>query len=495
MSKKTYVCRNCGSTFADELSHLIESKTRVFCERCGTPFSVEGIKFKEPELKLKEKEKKSKKSPEEKTSTLESIIKFLNIISWIPILILSIILLFIPFRFPMGIAGILISLYDKKFISKRIKEKNYDRIVLDSICLGILGCIIFGTGAILVLKGVFIFLYEVSNSKGQTYYEFGLKMKNSLNNFSAYGGFIIFLFAIDILINFVPRFPIGLLVIFIVFVIIALIVDISLRNKIKEKVKFSISDAIILIVFGIIGLFIAAAGIFILLKGIVIFFLLFGKPPEAKEIAFIEEKPIEFQEQYKEIEQPISKDRIEVQYLPAKKMDKEEPKKPIPEEIPSIKPPQEKPVESIKDEGFKEEIRKEKEKPGIEEEKEIEIRLHESLLPIKDEKDKELVKQYFSKIFTVLSKDIRKQIKDLDIPEEEKKDLLKELAYLTKEEQIKYIEALINLYLEKLPIKLIERIRSLPNVKTEHLVRIAEQLKFMDFDEQERYVQFLENKT
>ncbi len=491
MSKKTYVCRNCGSTFADDLSHLIESKTRVFCERCGTPFSVEGIKFKEPELKLKEKEKKSKKSPEEKTSTLESIIKFLNIISWIPILILSIILLFIPFRFPMGIAGILISLYDKKFISKRIKEKNYDRIVLDSICLGILGCIIFGTGSILVLKGVFIFLYEITNSKGQTFYEFGLKMKNSLNNFSAYGGFIILLLAINFLINFIPRLIIVILVMSILFVIIV-IVDVSLRNKIKEKVMFSISDAIILIALGIIGL---PAGIFILLKGIVILFLLFGKPPEIKKIEVIEEKPIEFQEQYKEIEQPISKDRIEVQYLPAKKMDKEEPKKPIPEEIPSIKPPQEKPVISIKDEGFKEEIRKEKEKPGIEEEKEIEIRLHESLLPIKDEKDKKLVKQYFSKIFTVLSKDIRKQIKDLDIPEEEKKDLLKELAYLTKEEQIKYIEALINLYLEKLPIKLIERIRSLPNVKTEHLVRIAEQLKFMDFDEQERYVQFLENKT
>jgi len=490
MSKKTYVCRNCGSTFADELSHLIESKTRVFCEQCGTPFSVEGIKFKEPELKLKEKEKKTKKSPEEKT--LESTIKILNIFSWIPILILSIfILLFIPSRFPMGIAGILISLYDLKFISKRIKEKNYDRIVLDSICLGILGCIIFGTGAILVLKGVLIFLHEVSNSKEQTFYEFGLKMKNSLNNFSAYGGFIILLLAINFLINFIPRLIIVILVMSILFVIIV-IVDISLRNKIKEKVKFSISDAIILIAFGIIGL---PAGIFILLKGIVIFFLLFGKPPKAKEIALIEEKPIEFQEQYKEIEQPISKDRIEVQYLPAKKIDKEEPKKPIPEEIPSIKPPQEKPVLSIKDEGFKEEIRIEKEKPGIEEEKEIEIRLHESLLPIKDEKDKKLVKQYFSKIFTVLSKDIRKQIKDLDIPEEEKKDLLKELAYLTKEEQIKYIEALINLYLEKLPIKLIERIRSLPNVKTEHLVRIAEQLKFMDFDEQERYVQFLENKT
>ncbi|MFX1444498.1 MAG: hypothetical protein ACFFHV_13880, partial [Promethearchaeota archaeon] len=149
MSKKIYVCRNCGNTFPDELSYLIESKTKVYCERCGTPFSVEGIKFQEPKLEFNEKEKKAKKPPEDKTSSLISAIKALNLISWIPILILSIILLFIPFRFLMGIAGIVIALYDKKYISKRIKENHYDRIVLDSICLGILGCIIFGTGAIL----------------------------------------------------------------------------------------------------------------------------------------------------------------------------------------------------------------------------------------------------------------------------------------------------------------------------------------------------------
>jgi len=164
-------------------------------------------------------------------------------------------------------------------------------------------------------------------------------------------------------------------------------------------------------------------------------------------------------------------------------------------EITLVKPPQEKPVELRKDEEFKEESVKEEVKAKVGEEKEIETRLHESLLPIKDEKDKKLVKQYFSKIFTVLSKDIRKQIKDLEIPEKEKKELLQELAYLTEEEQTKYIEAIVNLYLERLPKKLIERIRSLPNVKAEHLVKIAEQLKFMDFDEQERYIQFLENNA
>jgi len=133
--------------------------------------------------------------------------------------------------------------------------------------------------------------------------------------------------------------------------------------------------------------------------------------------------------------------------------------------------------------------------PKEDKEKDIELRLHESLLPVKDEKDKKLVKEYFSKIFTLLSKDLRNQIKDLKIPDKEKKELLNELAFLTKEEQVKYIEAIINLYQEKLPLKLIERIRSLPNIKPEHLFKIAEQLKFMDYDEQEKFVQFLENNA
>ncbi|MFX1338024.1 MAG: hypothetical protein ACFFDK_05405 [Promethearchaeota archaeon] len=481
MSKKIYVCRNCGNTFPDELSYLIESKTKVYCERCGTPFSVEGIKFQEPKLEFNEKEKKAKKPPEDKTSSLISAIKALNLISWIPILILSIILLFIPFRFLMGIAGIVIALYDKKYISKRIKENHYDRIVLDSICLGILGCIIFGTGAILVIKGVFIFIYEIINSRDQTFYDFGLKMKNSLNNFSALGAIIIMLYAFDTFINFniLSELRIEIIVVFTIFVASAIIIDLSLKNKIKAKQKFSPADALVLIFFGIIGLFIAAAGIFILLKGIVILFLLFGSPPEITHMEVREEKHIDDLVEHKKVET----------------IDETESKKPIPEEVPLIKPPLEKPVVLTKDEDFKKEIRKEKEKTRIDEKIEMETRLHESLLPIKDEKDKKLVKQYFSKIFTVLSKDIRKQIKDLEIPEKEKKDLLQELAYLTKEEQIKYIQAIVNLYLERLPIKLIERIRSLPNIKPEHLIKIAEQLKFMDFDEQEKYIQFLENNA
>ena len=127
-------------------------------------------------------------------------------------------------------------------------------------------------------------------------------------------------------------------------------------------------------------------------------------------------------------------------------------------------------------------------------EEEFELRLHESLLPVKDEKDKKLVKEYFAKIFSLLSIDLRQQINNLKISKKEKRELLEELAFLTKEEQIKYVEVLIDLYKE-IPKKLIERIRKLPNVKLKHIDKLIEQLKYMDAQEQVKFIQFLEENA
>jgi len=125
---------------------------------------------------------------------------------------------------------------------------------------------------------------------------------------------------------------------------------------------------------------------------------------------------------------------------------------------------------------------------------EVKLKLHESLLPVKNDKDKKLVREYFSKIFNVLSKDLRDQIKELNIPKKERKELLKELAFLNKQEQEKYIRAIIDLYKE-LPIKLIERIRKLPNIKPQYYEKVIEQLKFMDDEEQLEFVHFLEKNA
>ena len=471
MSKKLYVCKECGYVFPEELSHTIESHTRVFCERCGSPFTLGGLDLTDDRIDLKKAKKSSKKESKEKKPTLESLIRKLNRVTWIPILIVSIIIVFIPEFIFIGIAGILISLYDLKFISSKIKKKKYDDIVLDAFCFGILGCIVFGTGILLLIKGLLILVHVSMDSTEDPLYMFGLKMKNSLNNFSGFGGIIIFILALNAIYRVITQIPLGVLIVSISFAIFALSIDLLFRNKIKRKQKFDILDAAGIIFIGIIGLFFAACGIFILLKGIIILILLFGNPPE--KLLVIEES---VEESSQIVEAPVK------ELHPPEKPIKIEEKKEIIEPI--IKT-EEKPI--VKEEKLI--------VPRKEKEKEIELRLHESLLPVKDEKDKKLVKEYFSKIFTLLSKDLRNQIKDLKIPDKEKKELLNELAFLTKEEQIKYIEAIITLYQEKLPLKLIERIRSLPNIKPEHLFKIAEQLKFMDFDEQERFVQFLENNA
>ena len=50
------------------------------------------------------------------------------------------------------------------------------------------------------------------------------------------------------------------------------------------------------------------------------------------------------------------------------------------------------------------------------------------------------IKKYFSRIYTVLSKDIRDKLKQLKVSKEKKKKIRKELAFLPKEKQIEYLE-------------------------------------------------------
>jgi hypothetical protein len=478
MVKKLFVCRNCGYTFPDELSQFIEKKVQVYCELCGTPFSLEGIKFKDIKQISDSTSKPGTQKPEVKISTLPEIIKKFTKITSIPILILSIILLFTISEAFLGLAGILISLYDIIYISKKIKKGKLGDIVLDSCCFGILGCIIYGTGVLILIKGILILFYEAYNSKDQPLYNFGLNLKNSFNNFSTLGGFIIIIFSFHvILIIFLNREEIpAVLKVFLPIAIIILLLDLLYRKKIYNKQKFDTLDAIGIIFLGIVGTMFFAVGIFILLKGIVIFFLLFGKPPVIKETP-IEKIPIQIPVEYRETKQMAQQKGFEEKFIEKETKERELVEKPLKEKVSPVK------IVEQKD------IKVEKE-PA----KGFELEIHDSLLPLKDEKDKKLVKEYFAKIFTLLSKDLRNQIKSLNIPKDERKQLLNELVFLSEEQQKKYLEAIIEVYKE-IPIKFIERIRKLPNIKSEHLFKIAEQLKFMDFEEQEEYIQFLEKNA
>jgi hypothetical protein len=489
---------------------------------CGTPFSLSGVSFKQATVR---ELGKSIHSPskygkiDKERSSLEKAIKSLNKFDYIPILIFSIFTLTLSFFFSLelfitsiliALTSLLIIIYDARFISPRIKSGRYDEITLDAICYGILGCVIFGTGVILLIKGILIFIYTAKNSEREEHriYAFGLKLKNSINNFSAKAGFVIMLLVLNgvyfggvqisviTIINalFSDFNMVLILTSFILIPLIVLIIDLKLRKKIYNKLEFNGADVVRTFILGVIGSVFLSIGILILLKSILLLALLVGKPFEPKgklEIKQTEKKAISIQEV---IPRELEKVQDRKEEIPEKQSDSIPPE-PKPQIISAEeKTPEEEPVEVKTVEEKHKNEKTEDDTPQIkkEEKKEvIQLRLHESLLPVKNEKDRKVVKEYFAKIFNIISKDLRKQIVELDIPKKDRKSILKELAFLAEEEQLNYIEVIKSLY-EEIPNKLIERIRKLPNVKPKYYDKLVEELKYMDKEQQIEFVQFLE---
>jgi hypothetical protein len=54
----------------------------------------------------------------------------------------------------------------------------------------------------------------------------------------------------------------------------------------------------------------------------------------------------------------------------------------------------------------------------------------------------DVVKKYFQKIFTVMSKDVREQLMDLNLSKDELKEVKKELVFLPEEKQKDYLNEL-----------------------------------------------------
>ncbi len=536
MDKKLYVCRSCGYGFPKELSELIENKVQVYCEMCGTPFSLAGIRFKQASVKPSDKSKPihSRSSIRDKNKVkLDKAIKTLTKFDIIPIVIFSTLVIILNLIFISGEinllissylivgSGVLIIIYDSKYISPKIKSDNYDDIALDAICYGILGCIIYGTGAILLIKGILIFIHSILNheSGNQKAYNFGLKLKNSINNFSAKAGFVIVLlvlfgiftksiyvyFISDTLIllndNLVPSGQwatllntISLTLLFCLVPIIVLIIDLKLRAKIQQKREFTGIDALRIFILGVISTAFLNIGIFILLKSILLFLLFIGKPVNLIEKDRLKEKEIEFIPDQKVVTKEPIEAIVKKEELRLVEQDNipPEPKLQAISTEKELSFEEEEEIKVIEDEKVEEQPPKLKEIKK--KEKEIKLRLHESLLPVKNEKDRKVVKEYFSKIFNIISRDLRKQILELEIPKKQRKEILKELAFLAEEEQMNYIGALRNLY-ETIPEKLIERIRKLQNVKPQYYDKIVEELKYLDSEEQIEFVVFLEKNA
>jgi len=64
----------------------------------------------------------------------------------------------------------------------------------------------------------------------------------------------------------------------------------------------------------------------------------------------------------------------------------------------------------------------------------------------KDFEEINAVKKYFTRIFTILSKEVREKLVNLNVSEEKRKTLKKELAFLSKEKQREYLDELYGIY-------------------------------------------------
>jgi len=64
----------------------------------------------------------------------------------------------------------------------------------------------------------------------------------------------------------------------------------------------------------------------------------------------------------------------------------------------------------------------------------------------KDFEEIPAVKKYFARIFTTLSKEVRDKLMNLNVSEEKRKTLKKELAFLSKERQKEYLDELYQIY-------------------------------------------------
>jgi hypothetical protein len=234
---------------------------------------------------------------------IRKAIYFLDKISYIPALSISI-LFFIffleifvnPFDwislcsiYLLGsFIGFLIFTYDRNHISHKIENEEFDQIVLDALCWGILGTIFHGIGIFILIKGLLVLIYIVDENflsdkhkKKETRLEIGLKLYSSLNSLSRLAGLVIILLVfyrlgISILLNVFDQIYLGNFQALFQPFIICFVISVIVLLFDHDNEQFAIHNMNINpdigskdLIKGILGCCFYASGIFILFRGII----------------------------------------------------------------------------------------------------------------------------------------------------------------------------------------------------------------------------------
>ncbi len=242
-----------------------------------------------------------------KLEKLNKFIFFLDKISYIPALSVSVIFLLFSFEILINLLdwidlfstyllgaliGFLIYNYDKNKISPKINNQEYDNILLDTFCWGIIGCIFHGTGILILVKSIAIIYYRYGEITLRTkevmkqrdlYLE--IKFYDSLNALASMAGFVIILLVFynvgikSIITTFTQVVSGNFQVLFDPFIVflLAAVVILLFDHKNKEFLDIGIYyDSKVKtndLIKGIIGCCFYGSGVFVLLRGIILVLL------------------------------------------------------------------------------------------------------------------------------------------------------------------------------------------------------------------------------
>ncbi len=209
-----------------------------------------------------------------------------------------------------AIFGYIFYIYDRRTISEYIQKGEFSAVVTDCFLWGMLGCFMYGTGIILLIKGIaiydYLYQYKLSLKSKPEKDEYSKNINAdiflSLNYSTSSLGFIIILMAFynfgiepfyQLMINNgaseagvpysllnVEFVPFLIMCALLIISIIALFKDYDYRAEFTQRVKefelsnekFKREDFFRYLFIGIFACFYFGAGIFILIKSLVIFF-------------------------------------------------------------------------------------------------------------------------------------------------------------------------------------------------------------------------------
>ncbi len=403
--------------------------------------------------------------------------------------------------------GMIIMLWalNYRLVIKPVRNGTYKNLGIDAILLGLISLQFYGLGTFILFEGIFILLYQIFTRTNELYdlgkrdelsqeilgANFTESAINVMNEFLVPGTVFLLIYSIIPVLKKVRDFTldasgIGTLVYHAVFFGIALAYTIYVKVKFTKAVRSKpyqeIQEEILVrnIVFSAFSLVYAGVGILGLLISIVLFgyrrmyrdiklklpTIKYVKPqlPSQSSVSplvitsptpLVQKTPDSEDKQIEPVPTPPRKETEKLQEIPVMRVDDKEARNQL--------------IMSLK--------QSEKQKP-------------ETPPGKPPTNDKGEIKGYMDRVFTVLTADMRDRLLGLDIPEDQKWDVIREFVNLKQSQQQKYIDELENVN-RVLSEQLIIRVKKmkLPKNETDSIIK---QLEIMDPKEQVQFVEFLE---